>query len=263
MSAGIAFGITAAERLDHARLGSELERLGYRELWANDTRRGDGLATLAQVAMGTSSLRLGVGVVALSEHPAAALVARVHGAGIPLDRLTLGVGAGSSASLALVRDGVSQLRALLPDIPIAVAAVGPRMLRLAGEIADAVVATWALPDRLAWIRERLSEGADAAGHHPPRVVLYLRTAVGPGAGSRLRAEMDRYAAYGPHYARAFEAQPGSLVGVAVESGSVDELAGALAPYRSAADTLVVRALPVEDSVDAWLEVASVVADATR
>lgn len=256
MTADLAFGITAAARREHRRLAAELERLGYTELWVNDTRRGDGITSLADVAPATTALRLALGVVALSEHPPATIRDRLLRAALPLERLTLGVGAGASASVELVRSGVAELRALVPDVPIAVAAVGPRMLRLAGEVADAVVATWALPDRLAWIAERISEGADAAGRPRPRLVLYLRTAIGRGAEARLRGEMDRYAAYGRHYARAFEAQPGGLVGVAVESGDRGELHAALEPYRDLVDTLVIRAIPADDGVDAWLEVAS-------
>jgi len=262
MPANIAFGITAGARTDHARLGAELERIGYHELWVNDNRRGDGVATLAQAAPATSSLRFGLGVVALSEYTPEALEERISRAALPLDRLTVGVGAGASTSLKLVRDGVAEVRRLLPGVPVAVAAVGPRMLHLAGEVADAVVATWALPDRVAEIRDRVAEGADAAGRPPPRLVLYLRTAIGEGAVARLRAEMDRYAR-SAHYARAFEAQPGRLVGVAVESPTPDELAAALAPYRAVVDTLVIRGLPTHDHVNAWLEIASVLAEASK
>lgn len=259
MSADLAFGITAAVRADHARLGLELERLGYPELWVNDTRRGDGLATLSAVAFRTRSLRFGVGVIALSDQSPAQIVARVEAGGLPLHRLTLGIGSGTSASLQLVFDGVDELRRMTPHLPVAVAAVGPRMARLAGEVADAVVANWALPERLGWIRERVAEGADSAGRPPPRLVAYLRTAVGAGATDRLQAEMDRYRGYGDHYARAFDAQPDGLIGAAVESGDPVEVAAALEPYRSIADTVVVRALPADDSVDGWLAVAAAVA----
>ncbi|MBA3587064.1 MAG: LLM class flavin-dependent oxidoreductase [Chloroflexi bacterium] len=259
MKADLAFGITAAVRPDHARLGAEVERLDYRELWVNDTPRGDGLATLSAAASDTQSLRFGVGVIALSEHAPAEIVERVEAANLPTDRLTVGVGSGSSASLQLVRDSVAELRRLVPDLSLAVAAVGPQMAHLAGEIADAVVANWALPDRLAWIRERVAEGACAAGRPNPRLVAYVRTAVGPGAADRLQAEMDRYRGYGAHYARAFDAQPGGgLIGVAVESGDPVEVATALAPYRSVVDTLVIRGLPPDDSVDRWLQIAAVI-----
>jgi len=256
MIADLAFGITAAVRPDHARLGAEVERLAYRELWVNDTPRGDGLATLSAAASDTQSLRFGVGVIALSEHAPAEIVKRVEAANLPTDRLTVGVGSGSSASLQLVRDSVAELRRLVPDLSIAVAAVGPRMAHLAGEIADAVVANWALPDRLAWIRERVAEGESTAGRPDPRLVAYVRTAVGPGAADRLQAEMDRYRGYGAHYARAFDAQPGGLIGVAVESGDPVEVATALAPYRSVVDTLVIRGLPPDDhDVESWLQIA--------
>jgi alkanesulfonate monooxygenase SsuD/methylene tetrahydromethanopterin reductase-like flavin-dependent oxidoreductase (luciferase family) len=250
-----AFGITAATRADHARLGSELERLGYAELWVNDTRRGDGIATLAEVAPGTDRLRFGVGVVALSDQPPARIAERLTTSTVPGDRLTLGVGSGASSSLDLVRQGVGDLRRLLPEVPIAVAAVGPRMAHLAGELADSVVATWALPERLAFVRSRVHEGAEATGRPAPRLVVYVRTAVGPGAAGRLREEMARYRGFGPHYARAFGAQPDAPIGVAVESGDSAQVAAALEPYRDVADTVVVRGLPADDTVDGWLEVA--------
>ncbi len=256
MNKQLAFGIIAAVRDGHDRLGAEVERLGYSELWANDNWRGDGFATLAAVSSGTTSLRFGVGVVALSEHVPAAIAERMLSAAVPPDRLTLGVGSGSSSSLDLVREGVAELRELLPGVPIAVAAVGPRMAHLAGEVADVVVANWALPDRLAWIRDRVNEGVSGAHRQPPRLVAYVRTAIGTGAEQRLLDEMDRYRGAGAHYARAFDAQPGGPIGVAVESGDSAEVAAALAPYRSMADTVVVRGLPTDDSVDAWLDVAA-------
>ncbi|MGZ8475416.1 MAG: LLM class flavin-dependent oxidoreductase, partial [Candidatus Limnocylindria bacterium] len=250
-----AFGITAAARPDSPRLGAGIEAMGYDELWVNDNRRGDGLTTLAATASGTSGLAFGVGVVALSEHTPAAIAERVHAVSLPPGRLAVGVGSGSSRSLDLVRGGVAELRRLLPGHPLAVAAVGPRMADLAGEVADAVVANWALPGRLAELRELIADGAARAGRPPPRFVAYVRTAIGPGAVRRLREEMDRYARAGAHYARAFAAQPGELIGVAVESADPSELRRALEVYRSVVDTVVVRGLPASDTVDAWLEIA--------
>lgn len=255
MPARTGFGITAAERPDAARLGAEIEALGYEELWANDTRRGDGIATLASIAAATSTLGLGVGVVALSEQSPAVVAQRVERAALPVARLTVGVGSGESRSLDLVRSGVTELRQLLPQHAIAVAAVGPRMARLAGEVADAVVANWALPTRLAELRELIGAGAAEAGRPPPRLVAYVRTAIGRDAEARLRAEMERYARYGRHYERAFAEQPSALPAVAVESGDPSELAAALAPYRPVVDTLVVRGVPATDTVEAWLELA--------
>lgn len=250
----LAFGITAGRRNDPSRLGAEVERLGYVELWTNDTRRGDGIATLGDVAPGTSRLRLGLGVVALSEHDPTAIEARLARQDLPRDRLVLGVGSGASASLELVRSGVERLRQLQPGVPIAIAAVGPRMLHLAGEIADAVIATWALPDAVPGIRARVEAGARAADRTEPRLVLYVRTAIGPDAEARLLREQEQYARYGRHYARALADHATRPVGIAAPSP--DRVPELLRPYRAVADTVVVRAIPQADDVDAWLEVAA-------
>jgi alkanesulfonate monooxygenase SsuD/methylene tetrahydromethanopterin reductase-like flavin-dependent oxidoreductase (luciferase family) len=254
-----AFGITASPRPDVGRLGATVEALGYDELWSNDNRRGDGLSTLAAAGSATSRLLLGVGVVALSEHSPAAIAERVRAAWLPPDRLTVGVGSGASRSLDLVRGGIAELRRSLPDHALAVAAVGPRMAGLAGEIADAVVANWAPPDRLAELRQLVADGAARAGRPSPRMVAYVRTAIGPGSEQRLQDEMTRYARAGAHYARALRAEGGALIGVAVESGDGSAVAAALQPYRAVVDTVVVRGLPATDDVDAWLEIARAVA----
>lgn len=250
-----AFGVTASGLGDARRVGAGVESLGYDELWVNDTPGGDGIAALGSIAAATGALRLGVGVVALSEHDPGSIADRVSLAGIPPERLTLGVGSGRSRSLDLVRAGVAELRALLPDHALAVAAVGPKMAGLAGEIAEAVVANWALPERLAELRELIDAGAAAAGRPAPRLVAYVRTAVGRGAAERLREEMARYARAGRHYATALGAQDGRLVGIAVESGDPVEVDAALREYRSACDTVVVRALPAVDGAEGWLDVA--------
>jgi probable F420-dependent oxidoreductase len=65
------------------------------------------------------------------------------------------------------------------DVPLYLAAVNPKMLRLAGAIADGVLLTWlplaAVPQVVADIRA----GAEAAGRQPDEVdiALYLRTCV--------------------------------------------------------------------------------------
>lgn len=251
----LAFGITAGKRPGLDRLGAEVERLGYAQLWSNDMRGGDGLATLAACLRTTQRLVAGVGVIALSERSAPRIAEAVRRAAIPADRLIVGVGSGSSHSLALVRDGVAQLRRMLPGTPIAVAAVGPRMTRLAGEVADTVVLSWSLPERLARARELVAEGAASVERRTPQVVAYVRTAVGPGAQDRLRADMDRYRRVAPHYAAAFDAQSGEVIGIAVERPSREAMADALAPYRLVVDVCVVRALPTGDALADWLQVA--------
>lgn len=66
-----------------------------------------------------------------------------------------------------------------PPVPVYLGALGPRMLRLAGEAADGVALNWCGPDETAWSRRRVVEGARAAGRDPAavRVVEYVRVAI--------------------------------------------------------------------------------------
>lgn len=254
------FGFTAAPRAGLEWLGAEIEALGYDELWANDTSRGSGLAALAACAGGARRLDLCVGVIGLSGHEPPAIVDEVATLRLPRERLILGVGSGSSRSLALVEQGVAELRQRLPDVRLAVAAVGPRMLHVAGQVADVVLLNWAGPFRVAESREHIEAGAAEAGREPPRVAAYVRVAVGPGAEERLAGEIERYTGSGESYARQIQEQGPGLIGVACEDPM--DLAAALAPYRVALDSCIVRALPAGDDVDAWLAVARAAAPRT-
>jgi alkanesulfonate monooxygenase SsuD/methylene tetrahydromethanopterin reductase-like flavin-dependent oxidoreductase (luciferase family) len=255
----LGFGIAAAPRGGTERLGPSVEALGYAELWANDTHRGSGPATLAAAGAATRRLRFGIGVMALSQRgprPIAEEVAAAGAAGLALERTTVGVGSGASRSLALVRRGVEELRTLLPGQRIAVAAVGPRMCALAGEIADTVLLNWALPAHLAAQRRWVNEAADRAGRPMPRVTAYVRVAVGAGATERLRAEMARYAGRSAAYRTLFADQDGPIGVAATDAAS---LRAGLLPYRALLDCCVVRALPDGDAVDDWLRVAEAAA----
>lgn len=250
-----AFGITGAAREWLPELGEAVAELGYKELWANDTRRGSGLATLAAAAERAPSLELGVGVIGLSERGAERIAAEVAELQLPLDRLILGVGSGRSHSpLGLVERGVEELREQLPGVRICVAALGPRMLHLAGRIADVVLLNWITPPRIAAARERIAAGAQEAGRRPmPCVAAYVRVAVGDGAEARLSTEVARYAGAGSWYERAIATQGARLIGVACELPA--EVPAALAPYRAELDTCVVRGLPAGDDLNDWLVIA--------
>ena len=261
MSGKLAFGIAAAARGGTERLGPAVEALGYDQLWANDTRRGSGLEALTTAAPGTARMGLGVGVIALSERGPQRIAAEVSAAvaaGLPRDRLILGIGSGASRSLALVRDGVAALRELLPGVRIAVAAVGPRMCSQAGAVADMVLLNWSVPAHLAVQRAWIADGAAAAGRGAPEVTAYVRVAVGPGSEGRLQSAMEGYARHSPAYTKIFGAQTG-LVGVAAADSA--ELRAALLPYRAILDICVVRALPDGDAIDDWLRVAEAAAPA--
>jgi alkanesulfonate monooxygenase SsuD/methylene tetrahydromethanopterin reductase-like flavin-dependent oxidoreductase (luciferase family) len=249
------FGLTAGERPWLGELGSALAALGFTAVWANDNLRRSGLATLAAIAPRASGLEMGLGVAPLSDRSPGEIAGEARALGLPLERLTLGVGSGSSSSLALVREGVRALRSELPGARIAISALGPRMCALGGEIADVVLLNWAAPQRIAWARERIAEGAATAGREPPVVASYVRVAVGTGSTERLLAERAHYAGRTPRpYARLFAAQPQDPTpGVAADDPAA--IPGLLAPHRAALDRCVVRGLPVADSFDGWLAVA--------
>jgi alkanesulfonate monooxygenase SsuD/methylene tetrahydromethanopterin reductase-like flavin-dependent oxidoreductase (luciferase family) len=55
----------------------------------------------------------------------------------------------------------------LPPAPVYLAALGPQMLRLAGEVADGTLLNWATPERIAVSRERVDEGSVRAASPAP------------------------------------------------------------------------------------------------
>jgi alkanesulfonate monooxygenase SsuD/methylene tetrahydromethanopterin reductase-like flavin-dependent oxidoreductase (luciferase family) len=67
----------------------------------------------------------------------------------------------------------------LPSAPVYLAALGPQMLRLAGEIADGALLNWATPERIALSRSRIDEGAARAEREPGSVpmTMYIRVCI--------------------------------------------------------------------------------------
>ena len=67
----------------------------------------------------------------------------------------------------------------LPPASVYLAALGPQMLRLAGETADGALLNWATPERIAASRVRVDEGAARAGRGPGTVPLamYIRVCI--------------------------------------------------------------------------------------
>ena len=59
-----------------------------------------------------------------------------------------------------LRQAVTELRDRLgTKVSLGVAAMGPRMCRLGGEIADLVLLNWMTPERMVWAREQVRQGA--------------------------------------------------------------------------------------------------------
>jgi alkanesulfonate monooxygenase SsuD/methylene tetrahydromethanopterin reductase-like flavin-dependent oxidoreductase (luciferase family) len=182
-------------------------------------------------------------VLALDRHAPPEVAAELTDTGIDPGRLWLGIGAGfTKRPLGVVGEGLAAMReALPPAARIVVAAMGPKMCALAGAQADGVFLNWMTPEKAAWARERVHEGAAEAAREPPPVFGYVRVAIGTDAAERLRKEESFYRQLHQGYIRHFEAlgAPEGTVGVAATDPA--EVDGRLREY-TAFDHIVVRAL---------------------
>ena len=206
------------------------EQSGYAALFLPEIAGRDALATLAMLGGETRDLLLGTGVAPMTSRTtmltamaAATVQERSRG------RLLLGLGTGDAGRGALerLRAEVVALRALLggeaveldgerarlsldpgSPVPIWISALGPKAMRLAGELADGVILNWCPPERVAFARERIAEGAELAGRDPADVALsvYVRAWVGEDSSAAmpaLKAATGEYMSY-PAYARQVE-----------------------------------------------------------
>jgi alkanesulfonate monooxygenase SsuD/methylene tetrahydromethanopterin reductase-like flavin-dependent oxidoreductase (luciferase family) len=106
-----------------------------------------------------------------------------------------------------------------PQTPVYLGALGPEMLRLAGELADGVCLNWCTPEQIAWSRDRIAEGAARVDRdpHDVQVVEYIRVCVdqdvdvarrafaratmGYALGQRIPTERERQLGYRGHFER--------------------------------------------------------------
>jgi alkanesulfonate monooxygenase SsuD/methylene tetrahydromethanopterin reductase-like flavin-dependent oxidoreductase (luciferase family) len=246
---------------------------GLEELWLwEDCFRESGIAAGAAVLAWTRRLQVGIGLlpaplrnVALTAMEVATLDRLFPG------RLRLGVGHGVqewmgqvgarvASPMTLLREYLAALRALLagervstegryvrltdvaldwpPPAPpsLLVGAVGPRTLRLSGELADGTILTaGTTPAAVRQACEHIADGRTVAGRTDPhQVTVYLLAATGPGATDRVRAECRGW-------------ERGNAAEAAV-AGDAEEIAGAVARWAAAgADTVVLQ--PTGDEPD--------------
>lgn len=225
----------------------EAEARGFTSFWVNHPGTVDGLGSLAQAAAETRRLDLGVGVIPLHTRGPESIVDGVKQHGLPAARLLLGVGSPNPRSLTRVRDGVAALRRSL-STRVIVAALGPRMCQLAGEVADGVLFNWLTPEYARRSAELVVAGAKAASRPVPRTYAYVRVALGAAAAQRLNDEGGRYAAI-PAYAAHFDRMGVKPVDTAIAAASPQAIGTALAAWHGAVDEVVLRAIVAKDTVD--------------
>jgi alkanesulfonate monooxygenase SsuD/methylene tetrahydromethanopterin reductase-like flavin-dependent oxidoreductase (luciferase family) len=241
------FGIEASLAHEIVReLAPVAERAGYRTFWVNDEADGDGLAALHVAAAVTTMIRLGVGAIPLDRQGPQHIASRVKELGLPVERLALGIGSGHPAGgLERVRNGVAALRDAI-NATLVVAAIGPRMLALAGEIADGVLLDWPAPGYAADAAEIVARGAAAESRPRPWIGGYVFTAMGSSGIAKLRGEAQHYAAI-PSYAAHFARMGVGPMETVAYGEDAPALGRALTPFDAVLDEAVVRAVVAQDA----------------
>jgi alkanesulfonate monooxygenase SsuD/methylene tetrahydromethanopterin reductase-like flavin-dependent oxidoreductase (luciferase family) len=214
---GTAFTIRDLPWSEVAPIAREGEALGYGQVFLPETGTRDTLATLVGISGETETLGLGSGVIPMGARTSklaamAAATVQEHSGG----RLVLGVGTGGSFRGALdqLRTYVAEIREHLTasplpmaaPVPVWIAALGPKAVELAGEIADGVILNWCTPERVGEARDAIRASAQATGRDPDTVTIsvYVRASFSDRAHEALHAAAGEYASY-PSYARQFRA----------------------------------------------------------
>jgi probable F420-dependent oxidoreductase len=224
-------GYAMPELVEMARAA---EALGYGAVFCGEVRSTEAFALLGLVAASTSKVHLGTAVIGIGVR-SVALTAMGFAtlAAVAPGRVTAGVGVSSRdivqgwhgreffPPLAQVESFVPALRAALagtsidvdaagvtssgfrltraavPQVPILVAALNPRMLELAARVADGVIIAWTSPDALAHDVKHFRSAAAAFGRDPDtlKVIATLFAYAGPDvehARSNVRDRILRY-----------------------------------------------------------------------
>ena len=251
---------TQMSTADIQYLGRMAEESGYGEIWMTEGSGRDSLTQLTAIASVTSRIGLGTGILPMfSRTP---LITAMSSAGLAASsdgRFILGLGVGNrsatedghgvaySQPMEHLSDMVHIVRALLRgeevnhqgkaitvnratlgdanpkgDVPIYLAALGPRMLQLAGTIADGVLLSWTAASYLEQAIQLVRDGSTRAGRDPSEVAIsgYLRVGVTDDleAGrASLQREIARYAS-GIHYQSFFRNTGFGAEMIGVQSG---------------------------------------------
>lgn len=228
---------------DLARLA---EARGCDTIFAPEGGGRDVFLTLAAYAGATQRVRLSPGIASIyTRTPGVMAAAGATLDQISGGRAIIGLGTGHAGALsaghgmqlerplARMRDYVLLIKAVLrgdeampatstmkitrlrlqmetrADLPVYVAALGPKMCRLAGEVADGVILNWATPAYAAEAVANVRAGAEAAGRDPGSIdiAMYLRVAPARDEATRraLAVDIASYAAL-PFYRAMMDAE---------------------------------------------------------
>lgn len=221
---------------DYQELGVLAEGLGYETVWVPEGGGRDSLTALATVAMKTERVRLGTGILPIFARTATNTAMGAAGmAAVSGDRFILGLGVGHRPSvegrdgvpfrmpMARLRETIRIVRGLLDGdavttngrhfnvdgvslgaatprerVPIYIAALGPQMLEMAGEMADGVLMNWTAESFIPQAIEHIERGARMAGRDISEIDIAGYVRVAPGGDedavrASLQTQVARYA----------------------------------------------------------------------
>lgn len=255
----LGFGVVGSLDLDTVRaIAARAEEIGLHSLWFNDTPGGDSLARIEVAASVSSSLRFGTGVISVDRKPAAQIMAEIEQRGLPLERLTIGIGSAAlPGPFQRIESNLGSLRESL-GAPVVVGALGPKMRQLAAEQGNGVLFNWLTPQFALATTQEMRTQAASMGNAPVESSTYVRTAFGVEALPRLREETAKYTAikaYGANFSRLGI----SAMETAVHGETAGEIVEGVAAFDGAVDQVIVRAITATDNVDHYLRLLDAIA----
>ena len=225
--------IPPGDSLDLALLA---ESRGYEMIWVPEGGGRDSLTQLTYLAGKTERVKLATGILPIYYRTTMLTAMSAAGVGtLSEGRFVLGLGVGHRPSvegthgipfrrpLTHMRETITLVRRLLdgeqvthagrvfnvanatlgaaaPErrVPIYVAALGPQMLELTGELADGVLLNWTASRYMEQAIGHLRRGAEKAGRNPSEIDVagYVRVAVSDNldeARASLQGQIARYA----------------------------------------------------------------------
>ncbi len=192
---GISRGVSPREPLTKvAEMATLIDDLGFEHVWYIDHQLGmkDIYATMNMTALATKNLKIGTAVTNLkTRHPTVTACGHAAVDELSNGRAMLGLGAGwvavnsigqTPSKISELKDGIlalkgmfrgdevdyegNKMRLAMADrqIPIYLAVTQPRILKLAGEVADGAILMGAADvDLINWQMEFIYQGLEAAG----------------------------------------------------------------------------------------------------
>jgi 5,10-methylenetetrahydromethanopterin reductase len=256
------FGVTrpATDPLEAVEFARFVEACGFDLIGMGDSqlRWGDCYVVLGAISQVTSSIRLGTFITnPLTRHPSVLASAARALQEVSQGRAFLGIGHGETASrdvgvprlrVDAFGEAISAIRSLSRGeevtyqgrtwqmkwssaaAPIWVAADGPRMLQLAGRIADGViVGNGSTPELVRYARNQVAIGAAAAGRDASTIPIYWMVRVVPAASESDGWERLRF--YMATYANTRYQLAAGEKGIPVDDDIMERLEGFRSEYR--------------------------------